>query len=157
MNRIDQLEGELRSSTSAVFDDYGITDEVGIHIELDWITGNQKHLIVGTKRVGRKGNFVRLAGSEDVYYVDINLLLPLGFYGSVEAGNLNYDPWVDKKVLSINTKNILSVSYVDKNLRNRLNITSEKIDGRRKWGFKNSYSLSIDATKVRTILKKSQI
>jgi len=154
MNRINQLEGELRSSTSAVFDDYGITDEAGIHIKLDWITGNQKHLIVGTERVGRKGNFVRLAGSEDVYYVDINLLSPLGFSGSVEVENLNYDTWVDKKVLSLNTKNVLGISYVDKDLRSRLNITREEVDGRRKWVFKNSYSLSMDAAKVKAYIEK---
>ncbi len=79
LEQLGGLRGEMRSSDSALFADYGLQDEAAIRIEL---LGKESapvfELLIGTSASDPRISFVRKAGSSEVYGVDRPLLETLG-------------------------------------------------------------------------------
>jgi hypothetical protein len=82
LEQLEQLEGELRSSSAEVLKDYGIADDQALHLALTGRDGGiLKELLWGKQGPGYDETFVRQAGSDSVYLVRANLRGSLGIYG----------------------------------------------------------------------------
>ncbi len=114
LDKLDKLDGELRSNDSALLRDYGISDEEAVHIILKQNSSEMSHLVLGNKKAGYQNNFVRKNGSNAVYLVDQNLLSDLGFWQDVTEENFNIDRWQDKYPLRsrLVRDNILEIKVI---------------------------------------------
>jgi hypothetical protein len=109
LEKIEKLEGDLRSSSAEVLKDYGIADEQALHLELLGKDGQVlKHLLLGNQGPGYDETFVRQPGSDSVYLARTNLRGSLGIYGE---GNRVPDskPWLDTTVMKIPKEDIARI------------------------------------------------
>jgi len=114
LKKLKGLEGEFRSEEKEVIADYGLADESAIHLAVHK-TGQEGregkepwyHLLVG-KKESYGSSFVRAAGKNTVYTVDVNLASELGVYG--DDGELKSSEWVDKTVIDLDKDKIERVA-----------------------------------------------
>lgn len=75
-------ERELRATSDAIFSNFAIKDDQGLHLEIEDKVQGKKHFIIGLKRIAG-GVFIREAGSTNTYFVNADLLslfgIPIGY------------------------------------------------------------------------------
>lgn len=109
IDEINQLRGELRSNTEELFSDFGITDDMGLHIELLAGESPQFHLIVGLENTDWQNIFVRQAGKSAVYLVNSDLLSVMGFY-DLKTDVLDATKWTNLKLFRFETADVAMAS-----------------------------------------------
>jgi hypothetical protein len=78
---LQELSGELRTSSADVLADFQIADSTGLHLLARGSGGSELfHLVVG-KDTPRGGTFVRKEGSNDVYLTQARLRSSFGVFG----------------------------------------------------------------------------
>lgn len=98
---IADLKGELRTNDSALFADFGIRDDEGLH--LIFLEGSSKktHLVIGVRSSRLKEIFVRHALASAVYAASTDLLLNLGIYNDLKDAQLDANTWADLSFFSV--------------------------------------------------------
>ncbi len=115
LGKLKGLEGEFRSEEKEVLADYGLADEEALHVTV-YKTGQKEdekdpwyHLLVG-KKESYGSSFVRAAGKNTVYTVDVNLASELGIWGDDEEKPPESSEWVDKTVIDLDKDKIERVT-----------------------------------------------
>ncbi len=109
LEKIEKLEGDLRSSSAEVLKDYGIADEQALHLELLGKDGQVlKHLLLGNQGPGYDETFVRQPGSDSVYLARTNLRGSLGVYGE-DNRVPESKPWLDTTVMKIAKEDVARI------------------------------------------------
>ncbi len=115
LNKLDQAQGQLRDEDPARLSDYGITDAEGIHVILLSPEGSPfVHFIIGRKRYGATGNFLRLAGKSEVYIVNDDLFYEFGFGAEIGEEDLAPERWMNRRILDFHSEDVTAVSLKTK-------------------------------------------
>jgi hypothetical protein len=150
-NALTKLKGDVRSDDRALLADYGITDAQGIHVRLEKAGAILAQLVIGTKKSGLNGSFVRVIGSNAVYAVDENILMPLGFWGDVKEEDFSAETWTDKKPLAIESLQVESLKLVEKD-KTLLDIARVPGGQPGEWRFAATHPKPVDPAKVTALL-----
>ena len=95
LRELRDLKGELRADSKELLGDFQIDDATGLHIILESGEGKVlKHLVVGLKKPGLNGNFVRVYDSNKVILVPNELLMRLALFN-------NESPLLDNNFLDL--------------------------------------------------------
>jgi hypothetical protein len=99
------LEGEVRGDSRSVWNDFGITDQQGVHVIFESHGPNPlAHLVVSFTKPAWNSNFVRLFDSEKVVLVDKDILSRLNLYA--QDAKLDANTFADYKMLSLEAKDV---------------------------------------------------
>jgi len=157
IEKLDNLKGEFRSDKKELFEDYGISDEESLHIILRGTNAEEiTHLVIGTKKPDWAHNFVRIAGSSDVYMADENILALFGFWEDVIPEKLDKKRWMNLDMIDFDPEQIVSVKISDPTAAGEENILSlvRKTSGDKKeWRAVEGYPFKLDPNKVMEYLK----
>ncbi len=105
------LEGERRTSTDKVFDDFQITDDAGIHLVLiDKDSKQIVHYVLGKQGPNFSDLFVRYDGKKDVYLANKNLRSHIGVYGDDVTKKPENKPWLDLNAFKVDREKVVSVT-----------------------------------------------
>lgn len=111
LKKMKGLEGELRSESPDVLEDFNITGEKALHIavfkkdqEAPWY-----HLLLGKKETYNR-SFVRRAEDDIVYTVDVNLLSELGIWGDDVDKTPEAKEWLDKTILDLDKDKVIRIA-----------------------------------------------
>ncbi|MDP6461992.1 MAG: DUF4340 domain-containing protein [Gemmatimonadota bacterium] len=97
MNSLNDLRGEIRSSTEDILADYDLDEESGLHVVAMGLGGTERFHVIAGKTASRGGSFTRLADSPAVYLVRASLRSTFGIWGdSPEAPDAKR--WVDLSI-----------------------------------------------------------
>ena len=151
-DKLDKVEGELRSGTEALLIDYGISDEQALHIKLSNDSAEITHLLLGAKRSGREGNFFRHNRSNSVYLVNEDILRELGFWRELNEENLNIERWLDKRVVYFNEDNVISIK-ITKEQQAVVELSSKMEDNQKQWKTAKEYRFKIDSSKITNFMR----
>ncbi|QAT17787.1 hypothetical protein BU251_08670 [Candidatus Velamenicoccus archaeovorus] len=92
------LKGELRTDSKAVFSDFQIADNEGLHIVLVNTADKEAvHLVVGLTKAAWNESFVRVLGAQKVFLVEKNFLMVLGLSSDPKA-ELRARSYLDLKI-----------------------------------------------------------
>jgi len=156
LEKLDQLQGELRSNKEGLLGDYEISDQEGIHVEIQRQDGEMLHLIVGTKKVGFQNNFIRHDGSNAVYIVNENLLAILGVRGEGDGQRLDSNKWIDKRISHVNASEVVGVTITESDASKQtkvMDLKRELVDEKRKWQSTIPYDFGLSASKIKTTIE----
>lgn len=110
VEKLRDLEGELRSSSSEVLDAYGLSEAETYHLILYNSAGQElKHLLLGKQGANWDQGFVRLANSNDVYIANDNLRSRFGIYGEGATQVPDARQWCDLVLMAIPREDIVRV------------------------------------------------
>jgi hypothetical protein len=110
LKSLQGLSGEVRAETREVFDDFSISDEQGVHLELIAESGDFLcRLVVGEPSPDWRGGFLRREGDQTVYFVRKNLRGLMRIRGSQEEPKVEPDAWADLRLLQIEPADIVSL------------------------------------------------
>ena len=154
--KLDTISGELRSDDPVLLGDYGITDARGIHILLRDQTTELAHLVVGSKRAGYSGNFVRHQDQNSVYVIEDDLLSELGLWGEVKEENFKADRWLDQRVTHFDPEDVAGIKVSRKNKTSEriwFDLQFKDIDGQKKWVSSVEYPFGLSATKIKNYFR----
>lgn len=102
LDKLENLEGELRSTSDEVLADYELEDNKALHLVLlDSKDSELKHLLIGKQGSDYNKMFVRLKGSNDVYLANQNLRSDFGIYGQQSNRPLESKSWCDLQLLAL--------------------------------------------------------
>lgn len=105
LRSLSGLRGEFRSDSPHVLADYGFTDSTSVTIAGWDLAGAEVfQLEIGGKPEGSSGNFVRLAGSNEVFLTSQNLLSNLGLWGGPERPQSRH--FLELQALSLDRQDI---------------------------------------------------
>lgn len=153
VDQLNRLEGEIRSDNAALLPDYGIADKEGIHVIFKNGGTEAFHFVIGAKRAGPTDDFIRSGNDNKVYIVHENLLAQFGLWGEVKAGNFKTDLWLDKRVISLEEKDVqgIRVAQTTKGQeRVWMELTRKEVDGNKKWSSTVEYPFGLSATKIKS-------
>ena len=159
LNKLNGLEGELRSNEAGLLADYGIADEAGVHIVLSRDGVAVAHLVVGSKRSGSSGNFIRPRDKNEVYVVEEDLLAEFGLWGEPKAENFNTDKWFDKQVVRFEPKDavVFKISEIRQGVEKTwLDLELKTADDKTKWESHIPYTFGLSAAKIKNQLQNLQ-
>jgi|GEM_PF-996867 len=92
------LKGELRTDSGAVFSDFQIADNEGLHIILvNTADKEAAHMVVGLARAAWNESFVRAFGAQKIFLVEKNFLTVLGLSSDPKAA-LRVRAYLDLKI-----------------------------------------------------------
>ncbi|MBU1122680.1 MAG: DUF4340 domain-containing protein [Candidatus Omnitrophota bacterium] len=150
-------KGELRSRSKSNLPDFWIDDKRGLHIEVQTPDNQKSHIIVGLKKAGYRGGFIRESGSASTYLVDDNILSKFGIWEDKENAELKSDFFLDLVFLDFDANNVISFSVNridDDNAAVGVYSSTDENSGQRRWMFKRKdLPFDIDAAKVKKYLK----
>jgi len=111
LDKLKKLEGEFRSDSADVLEDYGLNEEKALHIlAYKKIEGPPDlHLLVGKKEAWNR-SFVRRADENEVYTVAVNLASEVGVYGEEMDTAPPGKDWIDKKLLDLKKDDVVKVA-----------------------------------------------
>lgn len=105
LKELSGLKGELRTDSKDLFGDFEIDDATGLHIILESGEGKVlKHLVVGLKKPGSSGNFVRVYDSNQVLLVPNELLMRLALFN--KESPLLDNNFLDLRILSFDPSQV---------------------------------------------------
>lgn len=108
LGNLESAEGEFRSDSEAALGDYALGDSSALHLELRGEGGDTLlHLLLGKRSGG--GNFVRQAGSDEVYLASHNFLGDFGIWGD-EISAPRAQNWMDLAVFSAPRDSVRAVT-----------------------------------------------
>jgi len=107
VEKIQSIEGEFRAESKDILDDFQISDKKGIHLIFSKTEGKEpiSHIVLG-KSTGGQNSFIRLAGENKIYSVDVNLNYELGIYASKGVEEPKAKQWTDLSVLNLDKETI---------------------------------------------------
>ncbi|MCM8812471.1 MAG: DUF4340 domain-containing protein [Candidatus Omnitrophica bacterium] len=152
LKNISSLEGDLRSDAAEILIDYGIDDPHAVAIAVQSKGKELVRVLIGTKRAGMDGNFVRRAGSNAVFLVEKNFLTDLGFWAEVSADIFTADPWIDKTVARFDPAKITAISLSSAG-RPQINLQRIKEEETVSWKFVREYPAALDSNKAEQYLQ----
>lgn len=98
---LDDVSGQVRSKSADLYNEYDISDEKALQIELYNAAGSKVvHVYVGKGGTGQEC-FVRLAGSPVVYLADNNFISRFAAWNAPPEKRLPTDRWVDLALCDI--------------------------------------------------------
>lgn len=154
--KLDTIIGEFRSDDPALLGDYGITDAQGIHILLRDQTTELAHLVIGSKRSGDSGSFVRHQDQNSVYVIEDDLLSELGLWGEVKEENFKAERWMDQRVTRFDPKDVIGVKVSQKNKTSEriwFDLRLKDVDGQKKWVSSVECPFGLSATKIKNYFR----
>lgn len=92
------LSGEVRADSEELLGDFGITEDLAVHLIIKDSVGSQiTHLLIGKAGPDWRSSFVRSAGSSSTYLVNVGLLSRLGVGRPAEGPVTGIDDalWLD--------------------------------------------------------------
>lgn len=110
---IEGLKGELRSSSSKIFSDYGISDEEAYSFAFSNKDGKVlEHLLFGIEKPEHGKSFLRKKGSSDVYLVDKDIFSLIGIYAydNLKETSINANRWIDLSFMEFDVEKIESIN-----------------------------------------------
>ena len=108
--KLENLKGDIRSSSEDVLADYEIDDENAVHLVLlDENGAEKKHLLLGKQGEDWRSMFLRLNGSNDVYMVGENLRSLFGLYSEKKGDEIDSKQWCDLKIMDIKKDDLKKV------------------------------------------------
>jgi len=153
------VDGELRGSSSDIFEDFGVDEEHAFHVTfLDAQGRTIESFYIGSKTTDSASCFLRNAGSADVYWVNRDLLSFLGIISDPAETDPKDAYWLDLALLSANSDDITSfritkqvegvpITYVD------LKKEYDAEAGLNKWTDYSGYAIfDLSAEKIRGFL-----
>jgi len=159
LRAITGLRGELRSGQEALFSDYGITDDEAFSIAVfDKDMNVKEGLLVGTKRPGQAGCFLRKAGSANVFLADKDLLAFFGIFGEAKDVTPSVNSWIDLFLVDIDPAAIESIKIIKREndaetVKLAINRENDKEKGTDKWAAPGTEPApDIDAAKVKNFI-----
>jgi hypothetical protein len=111
LSALSGIQGDLRSSDPALFQDFGITDPEAFCVK---VTGGNNDLLadlkIGIKSPGPTGFFIRLFDRPDVYDVEVGLDRMLGLFTGLEEGDLSSGFWADLALLKLKPERVKEIT-----------------------------------------------
>lgn len=156
LKQLDGLKGELRSDDASLFADYGIAEGEGVHIILGKDAAPVAHLVVGFKRFGADGNFVRHQGQNKVYAVEENILLEFGMWGEIRVDGFDVKRWFDSRVARFDVEQAAGFRVGEGGTGGELvwlDLTRMEADGQKKWESASAYAFGLSVTKIRNFFR----
>jgi len=156
LDKLDGLEGELRSDKASVLSDYGIDDDQAVRVTLQREGADAIEVLIGTEKAGYQNNFVRFAGSNAVYVTSENLLTVFGVRDKDEAKELDENKWTDKRISHLDTSEIVGVTIsqlVKGEVRQVIDIKKEDVDGKKQWKSVTPLPFGLSASKIKTLVQ----
>ena len=111
LNDIKGLEGEQRTSSDKVFDEFQISDEKGIHLIL--LNKDDKpivHYVLGKPGPSYGDCFLRYNDKKDIYLASKNLVSHIGVYGEDVTKVPENKTWLDLNVFKIDREKVVMVT-----------------------------------------------
>lgn len=106
------LRGEFRSDHKDLLADYEIDDQNALQISVSGKDKSLLDLFIGLSRPDQRGIFLRLKGSNAVYFSNDQLLVNIGLYGNIKTEAPKLDFWIDLRLLDLHTEQVSSFSIV---------------------------------------------
>jgi hypothetical protein len=156
LEKLDQLQGELRSDNKGILADYGIDNERAVHVQLQRPDADYIDVVVGTQKAGYQNNFVRMGGSNAVYVVNENLLAALGVRGEDEDQKLDTDTWIDKRIAHLEPNDVVGVAITEGNggtERIAVDIKRELVDEKKQWKSAITYDFGLSVSKIKSMIE----
>ena len=98
---LDSVSGQIRAESADLYEDFDITDERALQIEIFDSEGSKLlHIYVG-KGSGGQANFLRVAGSPTVYLADRNFISRFAAWNAEPERKLPTSRWVELSLCSI--------------------------------------------------------
>ena len=109
LTQLSTLQGELRADSTALLDDFRLTDEQALHLKVYTDTPERPavYLLAG-KGSGANG-FMRRAGEGRVYSVNVNLQSTAGLPSSATPQAPSAKPWLDLRIQNIPKEEVTAV------------------------------------------------
>lgn len=150
--KLDELTGELRSDKKELLQDYGLTDEEALHIQLQRDEKLLAHLVIGTKKAGGENNFIRRGDANAVYVVDANLLAEFGFWQDVSEAQFDLERWIDKRIVHLEPDQVKAMEvYQGETQILGLNLNTGQEQPQ--WQFSRNLPFPLDENKVEHYLQ----
>ncbi len=156
LKQINVLKGELRSDDASLFADYGIADSEGVHIILGKDAAAVAHLVVGLKRFGASGNFIRHQEQAKVYAAEENVLSEFGMWGEIREDGFDIKRWFDGRIARLDTEQATGLKVVERESgaeKVGLEVTQHEADGQKKWDSSATYAFGLSATKIKNLFR----
>ncbi len=153
LEKLDRLEGEMRSDKAELLGDYGISGDKALHILLEH-DGGVVHLVVGMEKAGFQNNFVRFGEKNAVYVVNENLLTAFGVRGDEGEEYLDVGKWSDKRITNLVVDNLIGVAItqtangVDEMV---IDVRKNMVNDKKQWQSVQPYSFGLSASKIKKI------
>jgi len=110
IDKVRDVEGEFRSESSEVLKDFDISDDKAIHVAF-FKAGSKEpasHVLVG-KAAGSGSTFIRLAGENKIYTVDVNLSADVGVQNSSKGDAPKPNNWFDLAMLKLDKESVSKI------------------------------------------------
>lgn len=109
LKQVSSLQGELRADSATVHRDFRIEEGQAMHLQLYTDTADKPavHLLAGRGK-GSNG-FIRRAGEDRVYTVDVNLHTVAGLYGDDASQVPTAKPWLELRIQDIPKEHVRAV------------------------------------------------
>jgi hypothetical protein len=109
LTQLSTLQGELRVDSTALLEDFQLTDEQALHLKVYTDTPDQPavYLLAGK---GSGGNsFVRRAGEGRVYSVNVHVQSMAGLSSGTTDQALSAKPWLDLRIQNVPKEQVAAV------------------------------------------------
>lgn len=117
LNGIRNAKGEQRGSGKEILSDFGISDDLALHISLYPSSGNALlEILLGTKSAGDGHVFLRRKDSVTVYRAEADLFALMGIEGGASTVKPSKEFWAATQFMSVNTGRVrgITISKFDK-------------------------------------------
>lgn len=115
LSSVRDISGELRGNSESLYEDFGLTDEVALHLQLSRKEDVVADLLLNPASSGWQSYFIREADSTEVYLVtDSYLLSRLGAIGSTTESNLKPSVWADFRLLWLDAEQVSEVELKER-------------------------------------------
>jgi hypothetical protein len=158
---LNNLSGEIRSTSKALLDDYAISEDKAYTITLSTESSQLQKFLIGNKRPSSDSSFLRKDDSYNVYLVNENIFSLLGVRGDGEGASLDQDFWVELSLLQVEIDKVESLQIVKISEKSTLVSTSIKkeLDAEKnlkRWIIVGDYNpiFDIDASKIKNYLSQ---
>jgi hypothetical protein len=101
LTQLSTLQGELRADSTALLDDFQLTDEQALHLKVYTNTPDKPALYLLAGKGSGGNGFVRRAGEGRVYSVNIHLQSVAGLSSGTTDQALSAKPWLDLRIQNI--------------------------------------------------------
>jgi hypothetical protein len=106
---LNEVSGEIRAESAELYDDFDITDEKALQIEISDDGGSKLlHAYIGKGGTGMQ-SFIRLAGSPTVYLANENFISRFAAWNAPPEKKLPINRWVELALCDIPRENVKSI------------------------------------------------
>ena len=109
LTQLSTLQGELRADSTALLDDFQLTDEQALHLKVYTDTPDQPALYLLAGKGSGGNGFVRRAGEGRVYNVNVHLQSMAGLSSGTTDQTLSAKPWLDLRIQNVPKEQVAAV------------------------------------------------